>query len=73
MTRNTLRTLEGRQVRTLQDMMDFCEAALAAARVDDRTIQPDDIDMDTPHDMRLHSEMLGSDKTKLFSIAVTSW
>jgi hypothetical protein len=75
MTPCTQRVLEGRQVRTLADMMDYCTSALAAARIEDRRIRPDDIELDVPQDMRLLTDMPGGhpDRTRVFSITVQSW
>jgi len=72
MTHYTDRVLEGRQIRTLQDMMDTCEAMLDAARHEDRTIDPDTIHLDQPHDMRLVRQTL-SDGSHVYDVAVTRW
>jgi hypothetical protein len=72
MTHYTQRVLEGRQIRTLQDMMDYCAAALSAARSEDRTIQPDEIELRLPQDMRLLSEMQ-PDRSKRYFVGVQSW
>ena len=66
--------LEGRTIRDLQDLRDFCDAALLAASIDsgDQRMRRDVIHLDQPHDMRLVRQTL-SDGSHVYDVAVTRW
>jgi hypothetical protein len=66
--------LEGRTIRDLQDLRDFCDAALLAASIDsgDQRTRRDVIHLDVPVDMRLVRETL-SDGSRVYNIAVSRW
>jgi hypothetical protein len=64
--------IEGRTIKTLQDLIDYGHAALQAARVRSPGIEADAILFPNPLDMRL-TEMPLSGGTFIYDILASSW
>ena len=58
--------VEGRTITTLAELLEFCEAAVAAADAD-----PADVRLHIPQDMRV-TEMTRPDGRKVYDVSVSS-
>ena len=59
--------IEGRTIRTIAEMQEFCAAAVAATHADPSTIQ-----LHIPQDMRV-AEITRADGSKVYDVLIDTW
>ena len=61
------RIVEGRTITNLAEMLEFCQAAVAAAHAD-----PSAIRLHVPQDMRV-AEITRADGSKVYDVLIDTW
>jgi hypothetical protein len=65
------RLLEGRTIRTLDDLREFCNDAVLAVICDGKNGGNPEQELEQPHDMRLLAKTLNG--KRVYSLEITRW